>query len=509
MVHSANTMSKVLNGNGNGLHSQLVRQIKKKAAQAAVPPHAVQESQVTFKTADGVQLHGTPVRVTRHMAVFELYNPNVTLQFSEALDEFDITLQAQKVYSGRATICNVVNAGTKTICEATLKDDGWTDLNLDLVVLNDERLAEEFKKFVQEWQKIYKVLPEYKEAVVDITMFLTDLQFWLEQINLGIRSSPKQPEMEQSVIKRLSPPIISSLNILFSKFEHIAAGLSEEMRPAHRSYIQRLLHPLVLAAPFANRAYRKPLGYAGDYEMVNMMARNLPEGASLFAKIFHVWLVDQGSALAHRNRLKYLARRIEEETMRVSNRSHRDARIYSFACGPAIEVQHFIEDSPLSERAEFTLVDFETHALECAAKTINQTIRKRGLDTLVRFKRKSVQQLIKESQKTNAAENIDREKYDFVYCAGLFDYLPDSTCRLLMKIFYDWLAPGGLLLLTNVAPTTPNRGSMELILDWHLIYRDAAQFLALSDAILEGEPRVQSDETGINIFLEARKPISG
>ena len=102
--------------NGNGSHSHLVRQIEKKAAHAAVPPLAVKESRVTFKTADGMELHGTPVRVTRHMAVFELYSPDVTLQFSEALDDFEITLQAQKVYSGRATIRNVVNAGTKIIC---------------------------------------------------------------------------------------------------------------------------------------------------------------------------------------------------------------------------------------------------------------------------------------------------------------------------------------------------------------------------------------------------------
>src|SRR5271170_3621440 len=122
-------MRKTANGNGNGSHSPLVRQIEKKAAQSAVLPHAVKESRVAFKTANGVELHGTPVRVTRHMAVFELYNPNVTLQFSEALDGFEISLQAQKVYSGRATIRNVVNAGVKIICEATLKESDWTDVN--------------------------------------------------------------------------------------------------------------------------------------------------------------------------------------------------------------------------------------------------------------------------------------------------------------------------------------------------------------------------------------------
>ena len=136
------------NGNGNGSHSRLVRQIERKAAQAALPPHAVKESRVTFRTADDVELHGTPVRVTRHMAVFELYNPNVTLQFSEALDGFEISLQAQNVYSGRATIRNVVNAGTKTICEATLKESDWTDVNF--LPPQDEQLAGEFKTFLKE-----------------------------------------------------------------------------------------------------------------------------------------------------------------------------------------------------------------------------------------------------------------------------------------------------------------------------------------------------------------------
>ena len=58
-------------------------------------------------------------------------------------------------------------------------------------------------------------------------------------------------------------------------------------------------------------------------------------------------------------------------------------------------------------------------------------------------------------------------------------------------------------------PLSPEllRGSLELILDWHLIYRDAARFttLAPTEAPADGV-RVYSDETAVNIFLEARKP---
>jgi extracellular factor (EF) 3-hydroxypalmitic acid methyl ester biosynthesis protein len=68
------------------------------------------------------------------------------------------------------------------------------------------------------------------------------------------------------------------------------------------------------------------------------------------------------------------------------------------------------------------------------------------------------------------------------------------------------LAPGGSVLATNVAPTSPNSGSLELILDWHLIYRDAAQLAALRpEGVSLEEVRVLSDDSGINIFLEASK----
>jgi hypothetical protein len=63
------------------------------------------------------------------------------------------------------------------------------------------------------------------------------------------------------------------------------------------------------------------------------------------------------------------------------------------------------------------------------------------------------------------------------------------------------------VLATNVTPTSPNQGSLELILDWHLNYRDTPRFKMLCpDAIPEETIQVHSDETGVNLFLEARKP---
>ena len=105
-------------------------------------------------------------------------------------------------------------------------------------------------------------------------------------------------------------------------------------------------------------------------------------------------------------------------------------------------------------------------------------------------------------------------QFDFIYCAGLFDYLNDETCRLLMNIFYGMLAPGGLLVATNVSDALnavrPFRYSMEYILDWHLMYRDGRRVAALAPAdAARDDWSVVAEGTGVNLFIEVRKPVHG
>jgi hypothetical protein len=50
---------------------------------------------------------------------------------------------------------------------------------------------------------------------------------------------------------------------------------------------------------------------------------------------------------------------------------------------------------------------------------------------------------------------------------------------------------------------------MEYVLDWHLIYRDAAQFAALApDATPRDSFTVQGIGVGHNLGLEVRKPAN-
>jgi extracellular factor (EF) 3-hydroxypalmitic acid methyl ester biosynthesis protein len=496
------------NGNGHGANGLLQHPQKKTAKPpAGASSSDVKESRVMFQTVEGVKLRGTPVRVTRHGVVFELYNPGIAPRLSEVLGGFQIILQGRTVYSGRAVVSNVVDAGTKVVCEATLDEAQWTDLNQILALQKEGQIVREFKSFLKDWQKFYKVSPEFKIVVADMQTFLHDLRLWLERMELGIRALDRneREKFEQKTTMEIAQAVIPLINALFEKFEDIAKDIEEEHKAAHASYMRQHLHPLVLAAPFAHRTFEKPLGYAGDYEMVNMIARNGYEGDSLFAKVIHGWFVRQPPAAAHRNRIKYLTDRIELEAYRAA-RAGGTARIFNFACGPAVEVQNFFRSS-FSENAELTLADFNDETLEYAGQMLGKIKNLFRLRTPVHFQKTTVFQLLKESHKLAAA---GKPQYDLVYCAGLFDYLPDSTCRQLMNVFYEFLAPGGLLVATNVEPSNPLRHGMEHLLDWHLIYRQEQDLRALCppDAI-EDFVSVRTDATGVNLFIEVRKPDNG
>ena len=70
-------------------------------------------------------------------------------------------------------------------------------------------------------------------------------------------------------------------------------------------------------------------------------------------------------------------------------------------------------------------------------------------------------------------------KFDFVYCAGLFDYLSDKVCARLLQYFAARTNVGGTVLVTNVHSSNPQKISMEHLLEWHLIYRDEGQLESL------------------------------
>ncbi len=460
---------------------------------------------IICRNSQGTEFRATLLRLTRYTVVFEVYNPYSILQLSEVLTDFKIIMNDRMVYSGRAVVSNLVNTGILLVCECTL-EDGWLDVDIFTSIHQKDKLQGEFAEFLREWDKIHQISDKLKVVVADMQTFLMDMRRWLEQVELSIRSEPRgdRVQVERDAILELKEPVVPAVSSLFERFEETTSNIPEDLQAIHRSYCRRQIHPIVLCSPFVYRTFHKPLGYAGDYEMVNMMLRDPLEGSSLFAKIVNLWFLDAPPCEAHRNRIKHLVKKLGEETERVT-REGRSARVLDMACGPAKEVQEFLIQNDLSEKVQFELLDFNDETLEFTGKTLEDIKSRYRRGTPIKMVKRSVNHILKETFKGPVGPS--EGGYDFIYCAGLFDYLADRICKKLMDYFYGLLAPGGLLLATNVTPSNPCRNIMESLLEWHLVYRDSAQMANLKpEDAPEGSYEVKSEATGVNVFLEVRKP---
>ena len=461
---------------------------------------------IICRNSQGAEVRGTLHRLTRYLGVFEVYNPYSIVQLSEVLNDFRIMMNERVVYSGRAVIANLVNTGIMLICEASLSDEGWIDIDILSPAQNKSRLLADFAEFLKETEKNYRVVPEFKLVVADMHTLLSDLRRWMEQVELGVRSLPSGDRLqaERETIKQLEGPILPAVAPLLLRFESTAGEIVQDQQPVHRSYIKRQLHPLVLCSPFIYRTFQKPLGYAGDYEMVSMMLRDPYEGSSMFAKVLNRLFLDTAPVVAHRNRIVYLKQRLHDETARMHAQG-KVARIFNLGCGPAQEIQNFLIDDDLCDHADFLLLDFNDETINNTTRDLEGLRARHRRRTGIKLEKRSVHQILKESSRTGAG--FETGSYDLVYCAGLFDYLSDRICRRLLEVFYDLVAPGGLLIATNVDLSNPSRNWMEYVLEWHLVYRDKEQFTKIApDKAPPGSVDVKADQTGVNIFLEVRKP---
>ncbi len=454
-----------------------------------------------FKNSQGVPMQATALRLTPQSVTFELYGPENILRLSEVITDVNILVDGIRVYNGKAVVNHIVNTGTVTVCEASISG------SLLLVDVfrhnnpgNDIRSA--YKSFLDRWQKYYLILPEYKLAVMDLLSFLQDLRLWLDQVELGLGAFPvaERAERERDILREV--PITQAVSTMFERFEMVAGSVSAELLPAHRAFCRRQLHPLLLSCPFMHRIFSKPLGYAGDHEMIDMIIRNDYEGGSLFAKLLQSFILDQSPARSVRNRADYFTQRFIEETSRISNFG-RPAKFFSLGCGPAREVESFLTGHLLSDRAQFQLLDFNEETLKRTGEKMAEACRKYQRRTLVKLVRKSVHTLIKEAGKPTSRQ----EGFDLIYCSGLYDYLSDRVCKTLNTYLYDQLLPGGALIVTNFDPYNPIQNIMEHIFEWFLIHRDSRQMAGLAPEQAASENCVVwAEPSGCNVFLEVRKP---
>jgi hypothetical protein len=96
-------------------------------------------------------------------------------------------------------------------------------------------------------------------------------------------------------------------------------------------------------------------------------------------------------------------------------------------------------------------------------------------------------------------------RFDLVYSAGLYDYLPKAVAEALTTRLFTMLNPGGRLLIGNFGAGLDETAFMEAVMDWPLIWRTPeaiADFGAQIDPALIAQTHVFADPTGTCWYLD-------
>lgn len=451
---------------------------------------------VTFRNSQGESARGTLTSLQRRSLVMEIYNPYSIVQVSEVLSELTIRSGDRIIYKGKAVVVSLLNTGLMAVISVALIDE-WSDLNA--IRGNVGQVRDEAARFVADWEARFKIKESYQVTISEFRAFLSDTARWIDQADM-VDSLPRQTDgrLTDDVFAAMAEPLMVKGKQFLIRLEDEASRLPAEDSLMHRAYAQTALHPLVLRAPFVYRTFAKPLGYAGDYEMVNQILGDPRQGGSTYIQLVNAMFLRAAVAVAHRNRIDILVDFLKR-AVATAAQQNRPVRLLNVGCGPGVEIQRLIASGEDLSRLQFTLIDFSLETLNYTRQKIDEVAQRHQVKVNVQYVQESVHELLKRATRDTAP--ADGEGFDYIYCAGLFDYLSDKVCARLIRYFLSRSNPGAHLLVTNVHSDNPERFGMEHLLEWHLIYRDEQQMQSVMEEV-NAPATMYTDDTGVNIFAE-------
>jgi extracellular factor (EF) 3-hydroxypalmitic acid methyl ester biosynthesis protein len=242
---------------------------------------------------------------------------------------------------------------------------------------------------------------------------------------------------------------------------------------------RELIKPILNKNTMYGHGYEKPLGYSGDYLLIEKIYKEYVSEDPRFTKWDKHYQAN-GAAHAVRNRKSYFIKTLEQ----LYYLSVLPTKVLILGSGPATDVYEFFTKHPDAD-VSFDLLDIDQCAIDYAAKKNEKFLDK------INFIR------------MNVLRFFPGKKYDLIWSAGLFDYLNDRLFTGLVRRFKDNLNLNGEMIIGNFSPGNPTKRIMEVVSDWYLIHRSNKQLtdIAVQAGIPRGSVHVDHEPLGINLFL--------
>ena len=315
-----------------------------------------------------------------------------------------------------------------------------------------------------------------------------------KQCAAAVETDLRRTEPDAVLRRDLAAAFDNLVRLTSNLFPPLSGATPAVDTPALQALRLELL-PYLLLTRSAERMYRKPRGYAGDFLTIAWMYADEPGGAGELGILLDRCFLNQPAAKAVRNRRGLLR---EELQRALTLTDQRPVRVTSLACGPAAEVfDILLQDSELADQVSFTLVDVDAQALQY----VRERLIREGLESVVRLERRNLLHLC------IGRQQLELEPQHLIYSIGLIDYFDDRIVTRLQAWIHSCLAAGGRSILGNFHKSNPTRGLMDHLLDWRLIHRDEADMHRLAQAAGFAPDATQCcfEPAGVNLFSVSQR----
>ena len=254
-----------------------------------------------------------------------------------------------------------------------------TDRYLDI-----PRLISQYKEYILKRELVrgrgerrVQVNQDYKLLCTDALHLLRRYQLILSEWEADNKNATKDPRFGRELLDLSTEQIVpkwrtlsEAANVMIDDFIDDPEALE-----AAKEYSELVLTPEMQVGPIWRRSYEKPLGYPGDYRVMQYVYSWSDEGNSLYGKLVHRLGLDSLDCVA--SRMSMVQQLIGQEAINAPGAGQ--LGITNLACGGAQEVLNYLAQEHLLRPLRFTLIDQDEGALSYAyERSFPQAFRQNG-----------------------------------------------------------------------------------------------------------------------------------
>ncbi len=405
------------------------------------------------------------------------------------------------LYEGSGRIRRIEPSGVRTTVAVELTS-GYIDIP-SVVTGHDHFLLSRALSDPQ-FGAATNILPEYQELTAEIIYLFRSYKDLLARFEdrLGdVSQEDRQKQLHEALVACEDKMVPQWKELWYRGNDITFPMLGDPIALAeHKRYTEQVLTPDFMPGPVMRRCYEKPLGYPGDYQIMNYVYRWEKIGETPYEKLLHRIGIETGECVGTRLRMtqKFIDEKVAEtpgsQVMNITN----------LGCGSAYEVSDFLKINTLPRPVNFTLIDQDHDALSYAYEHAHPQVVRHGGHARIQCLQASFAQLLKAGSLFNSLP-----PQDMIYSLGLYDYLSARRARALTHELYSQLAPGGYMVLANVKVGRETcMWPLEFITDWSLVYRTADEMWDMVDGLDCERISLEEDKTKCVYVMTVRKPAA-